>query len=157
MNITFALRSRLVLIIASLLLSWMVGIGVYQNCVVIPSWFEAPPASFARINQYGKTEIRFWIPMQILTVCTLIAALLVHWHEPARRPPVLAALLCYLVAVAVTAAYLAPRIVAWGKIGPGDVIAEGVRAAVDQWRALSWIRQCILIAADFLLLCALAT
>jgi len=107
-----------VVIAASCVLNWTVGIGLYQNFVVIPSWFASPPASFARINQYGSSEVRFWIPMQSITVLALIGALVVGWNDPVHKPLIIAALVLYLVAIAMTAAYLAPRIVRWGKVSP---------------------------------------
>jgi hypothetical protein len=141
MSTAFA-SSQLILIGAPLLLSWMVGIGFYQNSVVIPNWFNNPPASFAKINQYGKAEIRFWVPMQAITLFALVATLLVQWHEPARPAWVIAAFACYVFSVAITAAYLAPRIIAWARIGQGGVVsegfAEGFGAAGNWWRALSW-------------------
>jgi len=148
---------QFVLISAGLLMSWMVGIGLYQNCVVIPSWFRDPPASFSRINQYGKSELRFWIPMQALTVLALIAALFAHWNESTRRLLLLGALTCYFLTVAVTSAYFAPRIIAWGRMNPEAAVPKELRVTGNRWRALSWMRQSVLIVADLLLLSALAT
>lgn len=104
--------STLVLIAASLLLSAATGIGLYRHCVVIPSWFREPPASFASINQYGKSEARFWVPLQAITMLALVVSLLIHWHEPARRALIVAAFACYLIVAAVTAVYFAPSMIA---------------------------------------------
>src|SRR5262249_34303702 len=136
--------STLVLIVANFLLSTVTGIGLYQHCVVIPAWFREPPASFARINQSGKAEVRFWAPLQALPLLALVVSLLLHWHEPARRVLLVAACACYLVVAAVTAVYFAPRILAWGKIPPDGATSGELRAAGHRWVLWSWMRQGIL-------------
>jgi len=146
----------LVLIATSFLLSSVTGIGLYQHCVVIPAWFREPPASFASINQYGKSEVRFWVPLQAITMIALVVSLLMHWREPARRALIVAACACYLVVAAVTAVYFAPRIIAWSKMNPDGAASRELRAASHRWVLWSWIRQGILVVGDLLLLRALA-
>src|SRR6516225_5754613 len=73
------------LIASSFLLSCMVGTGVYQHLFVMPSWFEESPVSFKKINQYGKAEVRFWGPLQGLTLASMLLAFLECRHDPARR------------------------------------------------------------------------
>ena len=145
-----------VLIAASCVLNWTVGIGLYQNFVVIPSWFANPPAPFARINHFGSSEVRFWIPMQSITVLALITALAVGWNDPVHKPLIIAALAFYLDAIGMTGAYLAPKIVRWGKMSPTNGGAPEFLAAGNRWMVLSWVRQGVMVIAGVLLLTALA-
>jgi hypothetical protein len=153
----FALSfAKIALVAAGFLLSSMVGIGIYQNAVVIPTWFENPPASLARVNQYGRSELRFWIPLQAATLICLILALVAVWRQPARRTLLLTTLTCYIAVAAVTALYFAPHIVEWGKMDPSGAPSLQLKSAGHRWLMLSWIRQSALLVGDLVLLVALA-
>jgi NADH:ubiquinone oxidoreductase subunit 2 (subunit N) len=148
---------RLALIAACFLLSSMVGVGIYHHSVVIPSWFENPPESLKRINQYGESELRFWIPLQAATLVCLVLALAAAWRQPTRRALILAILGGYVAVAAVTALYFAPQIVEWGKTNPSGALSPQFKSASQRWLMLSWVRQGVLIVGDLLLLTALAS
>jgi hypothetical protein len=118
------------LIASSFLLSCMVGTGVYQHLFVMPSLFEESPVSFKKINQYGKAEVRFWGPLQGLTLASMLLAFLECRHDPARRTLIVAA-------------------------GVGYVAVAG--ATTRHWLGLSWVREATLAVGAVLLLTALAT
>jgi hypothetical protein len=145
------------LIASSFLLSCMVGTGVYQHLVVMPSWFEEPPVSFKKINQYGKAEVRFGAPLQGLTLASMLLAFLGCRHDPARRTLIIAAGVGYVAVAGATAAYFAPNIVKWGKLDASGASASSLRSATRRWLGLSWVRQATLAVGAVLLLTALAT
>lgn len=148
--------AKVMLIASGFLLSCMVGAGIYQHAVVIPTWFENPPASFAKINQYGRSELRFWIPLQTATLICILTALVLVWRRPMARNLILAALGCYVVVAVTTALYFVPNIVSWGTMDPGGAPTPQLRSAGHRWLMLSWVREATLIAADFMLLITLA-
>jgi len=147
---------RVILMVACFLLTAMVGIGVYQHAVAFPFYLENPPASFSRINQYGKSEVRFWVPVQAATLIFLILSLIAVWGQTDLRKLILATIGCYLIVAAATAIYFAPAIIAWGKMDPNGPPLPELKSAAHRWLILSWLRQAILIVGSLLLWIGLA-
>ncbi|MGH6821906.1 MAG: hypothetical protein ACRECP_02100 [Methylocella sp.] len=147
---------KLSLLVATFFMTTMGRTGLYQNLVVMPGWFSDPPISFARINQNGKREVYFWIPLQIATLVSLAAAIIANWSEP-RRATILLCLGCYFTAAAATASYLAPRIIAWGKLDPKGNASFDLTKIGRRWLSLSWMRQVVMLVGEMALLIALGS
>ncbi|MDB4940264.1 MAG: hypothetical protein JWO40_689 [Candidatus Doudnabacteria bacterium] len=152
MNFTPA---SLVLIIASFLLVTVVGIGMYQSIVVMPTWFANPPVSFGKINQNGTMEKNFWIALQVATVLVMVTALVLNWNNPERRMLILLAGICYIVTAILSGAYLAPKIIEWGKAGTFVPSSTEIITGTRLWLIFSWIREVVLLVGGFSLLVAL--
>lgn len=128
--------------------------GVYEHAFVMPAWFKEAPKSFALIKAHeGATK--FWIPLQIITLLSLIASLVLNWSNPSRRWLIAATLLIYIAVAAVSAIYFAPKIIAWGKMDTSGVISEVLTSAGQSWLSLSWWTRILpQILASILLLLA---
>lgn len=149
------LLSNIVLMVATFLLISVSGVSLYQALVVMPSWFKAPPASFAKINQYGGSEARFWAPAQGLTFLASLLGLVLNWNDPPRRTLLLVALSCYVLIAITTAGYFAPKIIEWSRMDPSGIASPELLAEGHRWLALSWIRQALQLIAVVSLLIAL--
>ncbi len=109
-----------IILLISLLLIWvMVLTGLYQRIFIMPKWFENPPASFDRIREQSKTSKKFWIPLTILFILSLIAALILNWQFTGTRYYIIGAFACFITSAILSGSYFIKEVVAFSKI-PAD-------------------------------------
>ncbi len=70
--------------------------GTWQHIYQVPQWFRNPPVSFAVMRMHNKTARGFWIPLSVLFILSVCAALLLNGDIEEIRNNVLTALVLYV-------------------------------------------------------------
>jgi len=95
-------------------LAWGTWFGgtLYQMLVVVPMWSVSPPDSvyaFFLGTEYNRTIFHFFgPPFMAARVIPITVALALAWHLPRHRAALGVAVVCLIVAVAFTFAYIYP-------------------------------------------------
>lgn len=145
-----------ILMLATFLLTATVTIGIFQLILIMPQWFAHMPQSLSLINESNSSAIKFWIPLQILSFLSLIAALILNWGIPYRRTFILYTLGIYIIIAIISAAILAPQIISLSKINPNSSLTAEIASRGHNWLTYSWIRIGVLAIGNILLFLALA-
>ena len=134
-----ALRTP-ILILASISYIIVLGGATYEHLSVVPQWSAAPPLSLTMYQgEYALDSLYFWPPMHLLTLTSMVTALVLHWRAPAR-PYVGAALAGYLLVIAVTAVYFLPELNAITHTPYQPVVDAALTERAGTWEALSLLR-----------------
>ena len=113
MRVTFGTAA---LVAATALLGIIFVAGVRERIINIPKWFSDPPASFELIRRQAAPAQRFWIPIQVLFLLTIIAALVANWRNPAIRTYLVLTIACYALIAGLTGAYFVQEVLAFTKM-----------------------------------------
>jgi len=90
------------------ILAWGTWFGgtLYQMLVVVPMWSASPPDSVSAFflgTEYNRTIFHFFgPPFMVARVLPVVIALVLAWHLPRHRTPLVVAVLCLIAAVAFT-------------------------------------------------------
>ncbi len=146
------------LMLSIVLWGTLLGGVAYSHLVYFPVYLSALPGSAVVVNgPYGLNEGRFWTLIHPLLILSLIATLLLNWRQPRRRKLVGVTIALYALAIAATAVYFVPELIAFADspnlaVSPAEWSARGRR-----WQRLSWARGGVMYIAFIPLLLALAT
>ena len=153
-----ALRlSTLSLMLSIILWGTLLGGIAYSHLVYFPVYLSALPDSAVVVNgPYGLNEGTFWLLIHPLLILSLVATVVLNWGQRARRKLIGVSIALYVLALAATASYFVPELVAFAEspklaVPPAEWLARGRR-----WQRLSWLRGAVMYAGVVPLLFALA-
>lgn len=135
--------SSLSLLAATITLSIIFIAGVRERVVNIPKWFSNPPASFELIRQQAPAAQRFWIPVQIVFLVTLILSLSTNWKYKDVRLMMILGTSAFLVVIALTAAFYVKEIMAFSKMPVDAPATESLLKRADTWYSTTVSRNII--------------
>jgi len=145
----------LLLILASICFTIIVGAATYEHLAVIPQWSAAPPASFSLFQgEYRLQAEYFWIPIHPITVLLMVGALITNRKNP-RKKNILTVLIGYLVILAITYVYFVPQLMSFMHTPYQDTMDESLLAKASMWETLSLVRLVFLFILSYILLSAL--
>ena len=107
------------LVAAVIVLSAVLGGGMYEHLVIDPSWPKRP--DLIQPSRGGVRRGKFWLPAHLLFEVLLLCSLAVSWKLPAIRLWLLAALGIYIATRLWSAFDFIPKALAFEK---ADVIDE---------------------------------
>ena len=105
------------ILMVSVILMWVAVIaGTYQRIFKMPKWFENPPASFERIRQQSKSAKKFWIPLSVLFMISLVISVILNWEQPIVRNYSLASFACFGLTGALSGLYFVKEVLAFSNM-----------------------------------------
>ncbi len=156
---THEILAQVILYITILLIGISVGGNVYEILVLDPLWSSSPPESVRKFFEgtgFAKAMQKFWLSkLAKYSLFFLIAAVVLAWHVPARRPWLILALCTTAATYFLTIRYIFRKKVAlFARAGSG-MSPEAVVHMTRQFLALDRVRLVFKIATFFFLLRAL--
>lgn len=149
--------STLSLMLSIILWGTLLGGVTYSHLVYFPVYLSALPDSAVIVNgPYGLNEGRFWMLIHPLLILSLIVTIALNWNQKARRKLIGITIALYALAIAATALYFVPELMAFANspkltVSPAEWLARGQR-----WQRLSWLRGVMMYIGIVPLLLALA-
>jgi hypothetical protein len=125
--------------LAAAMFAWATILGgiVYSHIVWFPPYLSDLPKTAALARTIHDEY--FWLTVHPLAIVTLIAALALNWKLRARRNLIFISVAIYAAAIAATAIYFVPELIAFRNASPSVAPAEWyVRG--QNWQHLSWAR-----------------
>jgi hypothetical protein len=108
--------NAIVLLMAVVLMWIAVIVGLYQRIFKMPKWFEDPPASFERIRRQSKGAKKFWIPLSLLFIISLLVSLILNWQYTIVRSYLFASLACFGLTGALSGMYFVKEVLAFSNM-----------------------------------------
>lgn len=135
--------------------SIILGAGIYEHVAVWPNAYSEPPQSLTMFQgKYALESAPFWMSIHPVTLVLFITALVLNWKSE-RRKNILIPLVIYMTILVITSIYFVPELISINNTSYAEKIDADLRKRGNTWIALSLIRACILVAADFILLLGL--
>lgn len=104
----------------------------------------------------GLEDEHFWMRVHPVTIVAVLAALLLHLKERARRPFLIAAFVIYALVLVATALYFVPELQAFAKSADNShVSADEWLQRGQRWQQWSRLRGSCMLAGFIILLLAL--
>ena len=134
----------------------LLGGIAYSHLVYFPVYLSALPDSAVVVRgPYGLHEGIFWMTVHTLLILSLTVAVVLNWKNTSRRKLILISFGIYVLAIAATAIYFVPELIAFERspesnVSPSEWLARGRR-----WQTLSWMRGAVMYAGILPLLLAL--
>ena len=144
----------------SVMVSLVVGAGIYEIFGVHPAWSRKPPESF--VGFVGSPVSRmnlpaFWVPVTPLYAVSGLGALALALGTGNRAMPLILSAVCAVSAVAWTLAYFRPTIQRLLEERGGNIPAGRLQSEARRWTQLNWIRMALVAISWWGALAALAT
>jgi hypothetical protein len=140
-----------VLIACTLFLSITNGTGLYEHMFGIPKMLSSPAALIeANNNAMGQPQ-KFWIPLHVMIMATLILSLILNWKSPSRKKLVRIVFISYIY-ISVISIFFARELFTFNELADGTEFYRQTR----QWILLSWHRPIIGLAGVVLLMIAIS-
>lgn len=139
------------LIVGCFCLSVIAGAGVFQALFVMPAYFASPPGSLSAMQ--NDRSFVFWIPLQLVTLLSLVVALVSS--EGDRRAAIWVSFACYVVCWVITGVFFIPGVVAFNRVDPAGPPSPELAARGRRWLQRSWGRHVLTVGAAGALLVAL--
>jgi hypothetical protein len=138
---------------------WFGG-TIYQMVVIVPLWSASPPESvrafFAGTDFMRTVRHFFGPPTMILRGLPLVLGLVAGWHLKAHCVWLLIPVVCTLIALVMTLAYIYPiNAVLFDQAG-GGLSGDAVRAMARRWIIADRVRFAIMTIGFISLLRALS-
>jgi len=138
---------------------WFGG-TIYQMVVIVPLWSASPPESvqafFAGTGFMRTVRYFFGPPTMILRGLPLVLGLVAGWHLKMHRLWLLIPVVCTLLALVMTLAYIYPiNAVLFDQAG-GSLSADAVREMARRWIVADRVRFAIMAIGFVSLLRALS-
>jgi hypothetical protein len=124
--------STIIVAVAAALGCASLGGGLYEFSVVDPFWPSRP--EIIQPRRGGISRRRFWIPAHVAFELFLILSLVLTWHVPSVRWPLLTALGTHAVMRAWSALDFIPKALAFERAEP---------ATLTQAEARRWIKRSV--------------
>jgi hypothetical protein len=140
--------------LAAAIVAWATLLGgiVYCHIVWFPPYLSGLPKT-AALAQTIHDEY-FWQTIHPIAILALAAALALNWKLRQRRNLIAVTVVVYAVAIAATAVYFVPELMAFRDSASSAVSAAEWYARGQKWQHLSWIRGAFCYAAFVPLLLA---
>jgi len=135
--------SNVSLLIATVTLGVIFIAGVRERIVNIPQWFANPPSSFELIRQQAPSAVRFWIPVQIVFVVSLILAFVSNWRHTDVRMMMIVGTAAFLVVIALTAAYFVKEVMEFSRMPADAPVTEELLKRANLWFQTTVVRNII--------------
>jgi hypothetical protein len=135
--------SNISLLMATLTLGVIFIAGVRERIVNIPRWFADPPVSFELIRKQAPAAARFWIPVQIIFLVSLITAFITNWRYQDVRLMMIFGTAAFLIVIVLTAAFYVKEIMAFSKIPVDAPATETLLKRANTWFRTTVIRNII--------------
>ncbi|MEP6647585.1 MAG: hypothetical protein ABJC12_10900 [Saprospiraceae bacterium] len=146
---------NLFLILATLCFIIVIGGGVYEHVVMVPTWSAAPPSSLSMFNgKYGINPAPFWMMIHPLTIVLLIVSLITNWNNN-RRKSILFVLVSYFLVLVATAIFFVPELISITGTPYQDMVDPSLLKRASTWEILSLLRLVFITALGIILLNAL--
>jgi hypothetical protein len=142
--------SAVVLLVAVVAIWVAVIAGTYQRIFKMPKWFEDPPASFERIRRQSKGAKRFWIPLSLVFIISLLISLILNWQSAIARSYIIAALACFGLTGALSGMYFVKEVLAFSKMPVDTPKTPELISRTRSWLRWTTVRDLLqLLAAIF--------
>ena len=135
--------NSITLIAVTLTLAVIFLAGLRERLINIPRWFANPPSSFELIRQQAPAAMRFWIPVQIIFIVTLIAAFVVNWEIRDVRLMLIFGTAAFFVVIALTGIYYVKEIMAFSKMPPDAPVTDELLKRAHRWYSTTVSRNII--------------
>jgi uncharacterized membrane protein len=135
----------------------LIGGVMYSHIVYFPPYLSHLPASNGLITgEYGMQDGHFWMIVHPVAILSTILSLVLNWRLKGKRKLILTSLGIYALAIAATAVYFVPELMAFADSGTSTTVSAAEWFQRGQtWQHMSWIRGSFMYAAFILLLMAL--
>jgi hypothetical protein len=142
------------LAIASFTMTAIAATGVYEALFVMPQWFADVPESLGLMRK--RATIAFWIPLQILSIVSVIGGAIANWHNGALHPSLVTAVISYVLVWLSTFVFFVPGVIRFQKTDLTKPAAPNLAADGRRWLRLSWLRQAAMVVSAASLILTLA-
>lgn len=142
------------LVAATFTMTTIAATGVYEALFVMPKWFADVPKSLALMR--NRDTIKFWIPIQIISIITVIGALMTNWNDAGIHTTLLIAVVSYALVWISTAAFFVPGVIKFQDLRINDPQTPDLAARGKKWLRLSSLRQVAMVVSAASLIIALA-
>lgn len=147
---------HLSLIVTIILWATLLGGIVYSHIAFFPVYLSALPDSAVLVNgPYALHEERFWTLIHPLLILSVIFTLVLNWKLRKRRNLIAITAGIYILALAATALYFVPELMAFLRSPESSVSRAEWFARGQRWQHLSWLRGVMMYAGFVPLLLAL--
>lgn len=140
-----------VLIACTLFMTIVAGTGTYEHLFGIPKMLSSPAAFAEATNNTQGQPTRFWIPLHVLSLLTLIGSLVLNWKNPGRKKLILGVFIGY-VYISVVSIFFARQLLAFGQITDAAEFSQQTK----QWLLLSWHRPLIGLISSIALMTSIS-
>lgn len=125
--------------------------GLYEHLFGIPEMLQSPANMISKSNNNSGQATKFWIPVHLLILITLVLSLILNWKIVSRKKIVLYSFTGYMY-ITVVSIYFAKKLGVFKTMTDNSDFQE----QTNQWLTLSWHRPVLMILIEVLLLIALS-
>ena len=137
-----------IILLLAVVAMWIAVVaGLFQRIFKMPKWFEDPPVSFERIRRQSRSAKKFWIPLSLFFIISLIAALILHWGQPVVRNYLFAALACFGLTGAMSGLYFVKEVLAFSAMPVTAPKTPELIARTKCWLRWTTIRDVLQVLA----------
>ena len=124
----------------SVMVTMVLGGGMYESFVVHPAWSRNPPESLVGFGGSRMNPKAFWAPMIPLYGLSGLIALALALRAGSRDVPLILSVVCALAALAWTLVYFRPNVHRYLDDAGGNTPAGRLQSETRLWVQLNWIR-----------------
>ncbi|HEY0055752.1 MAG TPA: hypothetical protein VGB63_10380 [Pedobacter sp.] len=135
------------LIVCTLTLGFVTGVGIFQHLFWIPDMFNSVEALNKALGGIPDEPRKFWIPLHALTFISMLCALISNWKIEARRRLVLISFIGYLY-ISIVSAWFASQLFQFKELSNAAEFTD----RTSTWLTLSWHRPLLMTIIEVLLL-----
>jgi hypothetical protein len=140
-----------ILIACIIFLSISASTGLYEHLFGIPEMLKSPSTMITKSNNNLGQATKFWIPVHLLILLTIVLSLIFNWKIPTRKKLVLSAFIGYMY-ITVISIFFAKKL----EIFKNMTDNIDFQQQTSLWITVSWHRPILMITIEILLLIALS-
>lgn len=126
------------------------GASLWETAIFTPAWSKSPPVSMQILDTMDPKI--FWGIVHSLFEMCFIITLVVNWKIKERKFRLLGIFMGYAVLRIWTLSYFAPTYMHFEAVAHHPVTDDHLSAHAILWKHLNYIRTCLLIIVNILLL-----
>ena len=132
------------------------GAQLFAILVIVRTLIADPPRSFAMLQgEHGYDSSLFWDTVPMITLVTLLLALVANW-KTTRRGLLLLALALFVVGSVIAGVVVEPGFGKLLAVGYSDTVDASLKSQAATLYLYDWVLWLVSLAAGISLLCALA-
>ena len=132
------------------------GAQLFAILVIVRTLIADPPRSFAMLQgEHGYDSSIFWNTVPMITLVTLLLALVANW-KTTRRGLLLLALTLFVVGSVIAGVVVEPGFGKLLAVGYSDTVDASLKSQAATLYLYDWVLWLVSLAAGISLLCALA-
>ena len=132
------------------------GAQLFAILIIVRTLIAAPPRSFAMLQgERGYDSSLFWNTVPMITLVTLLLALVANW-KTTRRGLLLLALALFVVGSVIAGVVVEPGFGKLLAVGYSDTVDATLKSHAATLYLYDWVLWLVSLAAGISLLCALA-